>query len=97
MPFISAPGLKRKDSVLLRRNGSAVSRSRTEMPVLECGKAFCVDIRSKTLQHSFVGDFAALVDRDFDDLVARYCRTLPRVDVGVRRRYRQRRADLVAV
>ena len=40
------------------------------MPVLQSREALAVDIEPEALQDCFVYDLAALIDRDFDDLIA---------------------------
>jgi len=68
-----------------------------EMPFLKSSEAPRVDVGPEALQHRFVGDLSALVNRDLNDLVAGRGRELPRVDNWVRGCDRKRWADLVTV
>ena len=66
-----SPRLEREDRILLRRDGSAIAGGGTEMPILECCKAFVVDVGSQALKYRFLCDLPALVDRDLNDLISR--------------------------
>src|ERR1700686_813268 len=87
--------LKRKDSVLFRRDGCAITGRWVKAPVVERCQALVIDIRAQALQHSFTDNLAALIDGDFNDLVTRRRRQLPRVDGRIRSRDGESRTNLV--
>lgn len=68
-----------------------------EMPVFEGGQTLVIDIRAKAVEHEFVSDLAALVDGDFDDLVAGRGGQLPGPHAGIRGGDGQGGTNLVAV
>src|ERR1700726_2196414 len=90
-----ASRLKGKNGVLFRRDGCAVTGCWVKVPVVQCSQALVIDVRAQALQHSFTNDFAALVDGDLNDLVARRRRQLPRVDGRIRSRDGQSGTNLV--
>src|ERR1700686_45751 len=84
-----------EDGVLFRRDGGAVAGCRVKVPVVQRGQALVIDVRTQALQHSFTDNLAALIDGDFNDLVARGCWQLPRVDGRIRSRDGESRTNLV--
>jgi hypothetical protein len=42
-----------------------------EVPVIESGEAFGIDVRAQTLENGFVHDLSPLVNRDLDDFIPR--------------------------
>src|ERR1700758_3612328 len=87
--------LEGEDGVLLRRDGCAVAGCGMKMPIVQRRQALVIDIRPQALQYSFTDDLAALIDGDFNDLVARGRRQLPRVDRRIRSRDGESRTNLV--
>src|ERR1700687_1016672 len=84
-----------EDGVLLRRDGCAVAGCGMKVPIVQRCQALVIDIRTQALQHSFTDNLAPFIDGDFNDLVTRRRRQLPRVDGRVRSRDGESRTNLV--
>ncbi len=68
-----------------------------EAPVVERGQTLAVDLGPEALQHGFLHDFSPLVNRDFNDLVARGSGQLPGKHNRIGSLYGQRGPELITV
>src|SRR6266702_2922313 len=94
---VSAAGAEREDGILFRSDRAAIARRWMEVPILQRRQALRIDVNAKALKHGLSCDFSTLVDRDFDNFVARRCRELPRINDRIIGGDGQSRANLLSI